>query len=75
MRFNVIGRDQVFTHHPMVMWPSNTQPYDITLGTFLKRGQTQAQELEEEAKRRRRQKYIHSGFTGLRSYPGNVSNK
>ena len=34
MRFNVIGRDQVFTHHPIVMWPSNTQPYDITLGTF-----------------------------------------
>ena len=29
MRFKVIGRDQIFTHHPNVMWPSNTQPYSV----------------------------------------------
>ena len=29
MRFKVTGRDQIFTHHPIVMWPSNTQPYFV----------------------------------------------
>ena len=29
MRFKVIGRDQIFTHHQIVMWPCNTQPYFV----------------------------------------------
>ena len=29
VRINVIGRDQIFTHHQIVMWPSNTQPYFV----------------------------------------------
>ena len=50
------------------------QTEQVEVETMLKRGQTQAHELEEEAKRRR-QKYNHYEFTGLRSYPGNMSNK
>ena len=23
------GRDLIFTHHPIVMWPSNKQPYFV----------------------------------------------
>ena len=29
MRLKVIDRDQIFTHHQIVMWPSNTQPYVV----------------------------------------------
>ena len=29
MSLKVIFRDQIFTHHQIVMWPSNTQPYFV----------------------------------------------
>ena len=29
MRLKVIDRDQIFTHHQIVIWPSNTQPYFV----------------------------------------------
>ena len=29
MRFKVIDRDQIFTNHQSVMWPSNTRQYFV----------------------------------------------